>query len=171
MIPLPNHLVRVVIVCALVDFVKLLVELLGRAEDRRFRSDPSLVTAVIAARNGANLIAGTIDELAGQIPPERIHVVDDGSTDDTAEIARAKGCVVHRFSQSKGKASAINFAVYRVKTPFTLLLDDDTRMGNARLPTNLLSENACDAVAFHVLPDRRSRNGSRGNNFIGSLQR
>jgi cellulose synthase/poly-beta-1,6-N-acetylglucosamine synthase-like glycosyltransferase len=171
MIPLPNHLVRVVVVCALVDFVKLLVELLGRAEDRRFRSDPSQVTAVIASRNGANLIAGTIDELAGQIPPERILVVDDGSTDDTAEIARAKGCVVHRFSQSKGKASAINFAVYRVKTPFTLLLDDDTRMGNARLPTNLLSENACDAVAFHVLPDRRSRNGSRGNNFIGKLQR
>jgi len=171
MAQLPNHLVWVVAFCALVDFVKLLVELLGRAEDRRFRSDPSQVTAVIASRNGANLLAGTIDELASQIPPERIHVVDDGSTDDTAEIARARGCIVHRFSQSKGKASAINFAVYRVRTPFTLLLDDDTRMGNARLPTNLLSENACDAVAFHVLPDRRSRNGSRGNNFIGKLQR
>jgi cellulose synthase/poly-beta-1,6-N-acetylglucosamine synthase-like glycosyltransferase len=26
-------------------------------------------------------------------------------------------------------------------------------------------------VAFHVLPDRRSRNGSRGNNFLGHLQR
>jgi hypothetical protein len=168
---LPNHLVWVAVFCALVDFVKLLVELLGRAEDRRIRSDPTQVTAVIASRNGAELLPGTIDELASQIPPERIIVVDDGSTDCTAQVARAKGCCVHRFAQSKGKASAINFAVYRVKTPFTLLLDDDTRMGNASLPTNLLSENACDAVAFHVLPDRRSRNGARGNNFIGKLQR
>ncbi|HXS83309.1 MAG TPA: glycosyltransferase [Methylomirabilota bacterium] len=171
MAQLPNHLVWVVAFCALVDFVKLLVELLGRAEDRRFQSDPSQVTAVIASRNGADLLAGTIDELAKLIPPERILVVDDGSTDGTAEIARAKGCVVHRFSRSKGKASAINYAVYRVPTPFTLLLDDDTRIGNARLPTALLAESACDAVAFHVLPDRRSRNGSRGNNFIGKLQR
>src|SRR5207244_1204006 len=34
---LPNHLVFVVVFCALVDFVKLLIELLGRAEDRRFQ--------------------------------------------------------------------------------------------------------------------------------------
>ena len=168
---IPSHLVWVVVVCALVDFVKLLVELLGRAEDRRFRSDPSQVTAIIASRDGEHLLAGTIDELARQIPPERIIVVDDGSTDATSDVAQAAGCAVHRFEQSKGKASAINYAVHRVRTPYTLLLDDDTRMGGARIPTALLSENACDAVAFHVLPDRRNRSGSRGNSFLGRLQR
>jgi len=136
-----NHLVQAVAICALVDFVKLLVELLGRTEDRRFLSDPSLVTAVIASRDGAEMLPGTIDDLLAQLPPERIIVVDDGSRDGTAQVARAKGCVVHSFSRSKGKASAINFAVYRVLTPYTLLLDDDTRMGNARLPTALLAEN------------------------------
>jgi cellulose synthase/poly-beta-1,6-N-acetylglucosamine synthase-like glycosyltransferase len=44
-------------------------------------------------------------------------------------------------------------------------------MGNARIPTELLQNGQCDAVAFHVLPDRRNRNGSLGNNFIGHLQR
>lgn len=164
-------LVWVVAFCTAVDFVKLLVELLGRAEDRRFRSDPALVTAVIASKNGAELLPATIAELGSQIPPERIIVVDDGSSDGTAEVARALGCRVYRFERSKGKASAINYAVFRVSTPYTLLLDDDTRMGNARIPTQLLSEGACDAVAFHVLPDRRSRNGARGNNFLGHLQR
>lgn len=168
---LPNHLVWVVLFCAAVDFVKLLVELLGRSEDRRFRSDPAQVTAVIPSRNGARLLPATIEELRPQIPPERVIVVDDGSTDGTGDVARRLGCRVYSFSHTKGKASAINYAVFRVSTPFTLLLDDDTRMGNARLPTALLSEDACDAVAFHVLPDRRSRNGALGNNFIGHLQR
>ena len=168
---LPDRLVFVVVFCALVDFAKLLIELLGRADDRRFRSDPSQVTAVIACRNGSALLPGTVAELAGQIPPERILVVDDASTDDTAQVALGLGCDVHRFEKSKGKASAINYAVFRVHTPYTLLLDDDTRMGNARIPTQLLENDECDAVAFHVLPDRRSRNGALGNNFIGHLQR
>src|SRR4249920_2642147 len=86
-----NHLVQLVAVCALVDFVKLLVELLGRTEDRRFSSDPSQVTAVIASRDGEVMLPGTIDDLLPQIPPERIIVVDDGSKDGTAEVARAKG--------------------------------------------------------------------------------
>ncbi len=168
---LSNHLVWVVLFCAAVDFIKLLVELLGRSEDRRFRSDPSLVTAVIPSRNGAKLLPATVEELKPQIPPERVIVVDDGSTDGTGDVARKLGCRVYTFVHTKGKASAINYAVFRVSTPFTLLLDDDTRMGNARIPTALLSEDACDAVAFHVLPDRRSRNGALGNNFIGHLQR
>jgi hypothetical protein len=41
MTPNLDHLTFVVVFCALIDFAKLLVELLGRADDRRFRSDPS----------------------------------------------------------------------------------------------------------------------------------
>lgn len=167
----PEHLVFVVLFCALVDFVKLIIELLGREESRRFTSDPTLVTAVIACKNGAEVLPGTIADLLRLLPPERIMVIDDGSTDGTADVARKLGCVVHRFERSKGKASAINFALYRVNTPLTLLLDDDTRFGGARLPTSLMTEQGYDAVAFMVLPDRRYRDGAHGNNFIGAVQR
>lgn len=166
-----GHLLFVVAFCALVDFAKLLVELLGRADDRRFRGDASEVTAVIACRNGADVLPETLAELAAQIPPERTMVVDDGSTDDTSGVARAVGCRLFRFERSKGKASAIHFALHRVVTPYVLLLDDDTRMGNARIPAALLADGACDAVAFHVLPDRRNRGGAFGNNFVGHIQR
>jgi cellulose synthase/poly-beta-1,6-N-acetylglucosamine synthase-like glycosyltransferase len=166
-----HSLMFVVLFCALVDFVKLLVELLGRSEERRFTSDPTLVTAVIPSRNGVRELPTTIGELRKFLPPERILVVDDASTDDTGQVAAALGCPVHRFDKRKGKAGAINYAVYRVRTPYTLLIDDDTRLGGARIPTSLLSEDGYDAVAFHVLPDRRDREGARGNNFLGALQR
>lgn len=166
-----HTIVFAVLFCALVDFVKLLVELLGRDEVRLFHSDPSSVTAIIACRNGAKELPGTIAELSRALPPERILVVDDASQDATAEVATTLGAQVHRFKSSKGKASAINYAVYRVQTPYTLLLDDDTRFGGARIPTSLLSEEGFDAVAFHVLPDRRNRDGASGNNFLGALQR
>jgi cellulose synthase/poly-beta-1,6-N-acetylglucosamine synthase-like glycosyltransferase len=165
----------VLIFCAIVDFAKIVIEITNRVAPRAWTSDPTLVTAVIPSRNGRAVIAKTIESLTRLLPPERILVVDDGSTDGTADIARALGCEVHRFERSKGKAGAINYAVYRVRTPYTLLLDDDTRLGDAELPTSLLDEppggSGYDAVAFHVLPDRRDREGARGNNFLGRVQR
>lgn len=169
--PWTNSLMFVVLFCALVDFVKIVIELLGRNEARAFRADASLVTAVIASRDGAAVLPGTIDELKRFLSPERIMVVDDGSRDKTSEVAASLGCQVHRFERSKGKASAVNYAIHRVRTPYTLILDDDTRIGGARIPTSLLSDDGFDAVAFHVLPDRRDRNGSRGATFLGRLQR
>ncbi len=168
---LADRLVFTVLFCALVDFVKLLIELLGRVEDREFQSDPSLVTVVIACRNGAGVLASTIDDIRRIAPGAQVMVVDDGSTDGTAELARKLGCDVHRFERSKGKAAAVNFGIYRVTTPLVLLLDDDTRLGNARIPTSLITDGIADAVAFHVLPDRRNRDGAHGHNFLGSLQR
>ncbi len=168
---LSHNVLFVVLFCALVDFIKLLIELMGRDENRRFKSDPSLVTAIIACRNGEHVLPGTIEALTRFMPADRIIVVDDASTDQTSKIARDLGCTVHRFTKSKGKAAAVNYAVHRVKTPLTLLLDDDTRLGGARVPTSLISDEGYDAVAFYVLPDRRGRDGARGNTFMGHLQR
>lgn len=166
-----HGLVFAVLFCALVDFVKMIVELMGRTDERRFTTDPSLVTTVIACRNGAAVLPTTICELRRALPGSRILVVDDGSTDGTARLAGSLCAEVHSFARSKGKAGAINYAVHRVQTPLTLLLDDDTRIGGARIPTSLLSHDGYDAVAFHVLPDRRDREGARGNRFLGHLQR
>jgi cellulose synthase/poly-beta-1,6-N-acetylglucosamine synthase-like glycosyltransferase len=160
-----------VLFCVFVDYVKLIVELLGRDGERSFATDPALVTAVIPVRNGARDLPLTIGDLRKVLPPERILVVDDGSTDTTARVACRLGVPVHRFERSKGKPGAIHYAIHRVTTPLTLLIDDDTRLGGARIPTSLIADDGYDAVAFRVLPDRRDRDGAGGNRFLGHLQR
>jgi len=167
----PGPLLFALLVCTLVDFVKLLVELLGRVEDREFESDPAQVTVVIPCRDGASVLPNTVADVRRVAPGAAVIVVDDASADDTSRVARQLGCEVFRFERSKGKASAVNYAIHRVRTPLVLLLDDDTRLGTARLPTSLVTDGFAEAVAFHVLPDRRNREGAHGHNFLGALQR
>ncbi|HTR64562.1 MAG TPA: PqqD family peptide modification chaperone [Terriglobales bacterium] len=66
------------------------------------------VDVVIPARNEARLLGECLDSLAAQSYPAelvRVIVVDDGSTDTTAEIARSKGAtVVHGEKRGAGAA-------------------------------------------------------------------
>lgn len=153
-----------------VDGLKILVEIHGRARVREFASSPDEVTAVVPCHNSATVIRQTIQDLLQVLSPDRIIVVDDASTDNTAEIARTMGVRVFQFKKNKGKVSAVNFGIFRVKTRYTLLIDDDTRLGASRLPTSLLEEGY-SAVAFNVLPSRRARELVNGTNFVSCLQR
>ena len=104
------------------DFLKIIVELLGRSDERGFTTDPDAVTAVIASRNGAESLERTLMDLILLLSPQSILVVDDGSSDATAAVAMKFGCEVHRFERSRGKAAAIHYALRHVHTPFVLLL-------------------------------------------------
>jgi|ERR1700693_289095 len=170
-----SHLLKIfilLIVFILIDGIKVFIEIYHRAVNRTFSSNPKEVTAIIPCHNGAEVLQETIKELLRILPKEQIIVIDDGSTDNTSEVAKNMGAHVFRFEKNKGKVSAINFGIYRVKTKYTLLLDDDTRIGHLRLPTSLLDEGY-SAVAFNLLPSRRTkdRDGVNGTNFISCLQR
>lgn len=50
---------------------------------------PAEVTTVIPVYNGANYLRRTLDSLAKQMrPPDRVIVLDDGSTDGTCDLVR-----------------------------------------------------------------------------------
>jgi glycosyltransferase involved in cell wall biosynthesis len=152
-----------------VDALKVFVEIWNRPVRRSFASELDKVTALLPTRNGRDVIRETLNDLirAG-LPPDRILVIDDGSTDGTHKILEEMK-VRHYRVPNMGKVSAINFGIHRVTTPYVLLLDDDTRIGKARIPTSLL--DTYDAVAFNVLPDRRDRYGPKGSGIIACLQR
>lgn len=154
----------------LIDGVKVYIEIIHRASPRRYESDLSQVTALIPCYNTGKTIEYTIEGLRQLLPNDRIIIVDDGSTDNTAEIARRMGSNVYSLKKNVGKAKAIGIGLQLVKTRYTLILDDDTRIQGMFLPTSLLEEGNT-GVAFYVLPCRRTRENFDGKGFVSCLQR
>jgi cellulose synthase/poly-beta-1,6-N-acetylglucosamine synthase-like glycosyltransferase len=107
------------------------------------------LSVVIACKDGEEVIGGTLKDLRRRFSGQRIIVASNGSTDRTCEIAREYGVVCLDIKAPIGKVRAINYALDHVQTPYVLLLDDDTIIGDALLPTGLLDQGY-GAVAFRV---------------------
>lgn len=68
---------------------------------------PQRVAVVIPARDDRDTIAPTVRACRAIPGVDLIIVVDDGSTDDTGQVARGAGAVVVRHSVSRGRGSAV----------------------------------------------------------------
>jgi glycosyltransferase involved in cell wall biosynthesis len=60
------------------------------------------VVALVPARNEADLVGETVAALRSLPEVTRVLVIDDGSTDETAEAARAAGAEVLRSDPAGG---------------------------------------------------------------------
>lgn len=80
------------------------------------------LTVIVPAFNEASSVADTVRSIQAQtVRIREILVVDDCSTDDTGEVARACGAVVFRPPVNTGsKAGAQNFALQHVHTEFAM---------------------------------------------------
>jgi biofilm PGA synthesis N-glycosyltransferase PgaC len=92
------------------------------------RQAPAALTVIVPAYNEAASIEDTIRSLQNQTtPPAEIIVVDDCSTDDTAERATRMGVTVVQPPVNTGsKAGAQTYALAFVRTPLTMAVDGDT---------------------------------------------
>jgi glycosyltransferase involved in cell wall biosynthesis len=61
----------------------------------------------LPAWNEEQNLPGVLDELRRELPAVDVLVVDDGSTDRTAEVSRAGGARVHSFSANRGLRAAV----------------------------------------------------------------
>jgi glycosyltransferase involved in cell wall biosynthesis len=115
--------------------------------------DPRLAVRVrtlvfIPAWNEEENLPAVLDELRGELPDVDVLVVDDGSTDGTADLAREAGAEVLSFGENRGLRAAIAAGYgYAVEHDYELVgrLDADGQHPAAEL-RRLLQRVEADEV-------------------------
>ncbi|NEY32254.1 glycosyltransferase [Streptomyces sp. PRKS01-65] len=102
-----------------------------RRNSRRFGWGPPVtrpVSVIVPAYNEKECIANTLRSLARSTHPIEIIVVDDGSTDGTAEIAESLGLPGVRVVRqaNAGKPAALNNGVRHARHDIVVMMDGDT---------------------------------------------
>ena len=87
-----------------------------------------LISVIMPVRNGSNYIREALGSLLDQGCRLQIIVVDDGSQDNTADIAREYGCTVLSHASSQGPVAAKNTGLATAIGEYVLFLDHDDRM-------------------------------------------
>ena len=119
------------------------------------------VVALVAARDRADTVAATVAAVRGVDGVDDVLVVDDGSADDTAEVARAAGARVLRLPVNRGKGGAVTAGVEATpEADVYLLVDadvgDDAAASAVLLPPVLAGEAD---LTVGVLPAAGGRGG------------
>lgn len=85
-----------------------------------------LVTAIIPVYNGARFISESIESIIAQTyRPVEIIVVDDGSSDETAQIVQSYKGIRYIFQPNHGVASARNTGIGKSRGELIAFLDAD----------------------------------------------
>ncbi len=83
------------------------------------------LSIVIPAKNEAATIADVVASARSEYPEGEIIVVDDGSTDATADLAEAAGATVVRHPESLGNGAAVKSGARAAKGEILALMDGD----------------------------------------------
>jgi glycosyltransferase involved in cell wall biosynthesis len=87
---------------------------------------PADLSVVICSLNGAAGVDRCLTALAEQKDADlQVIVVDDGSTDETSEVARGHGVTVLRHETNRGASAARNTGTRAATAPVVAFLDDD----------------------------------------------
>ncbi|MBK7781913.1 MAG: glycosyltransferase family 2 protein [Ardenticatenia bacterium] len=92
-----------------------------------FTPSSSRISVVIPVYNQGRFLASALESVIGQVSsPEEIIVVDDGSTDETPEVALSFGSQVHYIRQdNRGLPCARNVGIANASGDLVAFLDSD----------------------------------------------
>lgn len=96
-------------------------------------------TCLIPAYNEAARIGLVLNAVLGHPHIAEVLVIDDGSSDGTAEIAQNLGAKVIRLAGNSGKTGALCVGLAKVKTSHVLLIDADLLGLSASAITSLIA--------------------------------
>ena len=128
-------------------------------------SDRAHIISVIPVYNGERFIEATLDSLAAQtLKPDRVIVLDDASTDDTAQLVEAYQplkCELVRCKQNQGLFKNFNHALgYATECDFLhyICADDVLLPGFMQGMTEALNKASAPAFSY-CLPEFIDKDG------------
>jgi glycosyltransferase involved in cell wall biosynthesis len=99
-------------------------------------NNPS-VTVLVAAYNEAPVIGDVVRTALQAVPSSEVLVVDDGSTDGTAQTAAAAGARVLQMPANGGKGAALRRGLTETLGEVIVLIDGDGQDDPAEIPSLL----------------------------------
>jgi len=85
---------------------------------------PRSIAVLVPCLNEEAAIGGVVAEFRAALPDASIHVFDNGSTDDTAAVARAAGADV-RHVALRGKGNVVRRMFADIEADLYVLVDGD----------------------------------------------
>jgi glycosyltransferase involved in cell wall biosynthesis len=104
------------------------------------------VTVVIPAHNEEQALGALIIGIGQQVPDAEIIVVDDGSTDATAETARGAGARVISHPYKIGNGAAVKTGLRHASGDTIVLMDGDGQHDPADIPAMLQLSGQYDMI-------------------------
>src|SRR5713101_4173715 len=99
---------------------------------------PPLVSVIIPSYNHAQFLGQAIESVLAQSYSNfELIVVDDGSTDNTTEVARRYSPVRYIYQENAGLSSARNSGLRQSRGEFLVFLDADDRLLPHALETGI----------------------------------
>ena len=125
------------------------------------------LSIVLPAKNEAAAIGSTVSCIKTLYPQAELIVVNDGSTDETAQIAKAAGAVVMSHPYGKGNGAAIKTGARAATGEVIVLMDADGQHDPADIPSLLAKlDEGYDMV---VGARDRSSQASLGRSFANAF--
>lgn len=92
-----------------------------------------LISIIMPVKNGEKYLAEALEGIKKQKINTEILLIDDASTDKTAEIAEKSGCKVLHHEVSKGQVAAKNTGLNAAKGEYVMFHDGDDVMCDSAL--------------------------------------
>jgi glycosyltransferase involved in cell wall biosynthesis len=111
------------------------------------------VAVVVPAYNEESTIKEMIQRIQAISTAWRIVVIDDGSTDGTARVARNAGAEVIRHPYNRGNGASVQTALTSVRSVYLAIVDADGQLPPEELPEMIAKISDADMVVGARTPD------------------